>query len=141
MLPSPKARFAANPLVSGARGGHDLNPHQFTRDGMTLLGRAQGSQDGTLYLAPDRRDSLAKSDGFTATLLDMIDGYIARNGIDAPGDRPPVLRDGYAADEITELDLERAGVSSLIWSAGYSFDFDLIKLPGAASNASASFSA
>lgn len=130
MLPSPKARFAANPLVSGARGGHDLNPHQFTRDGMTLLGRAQGSQDGTLYLAPDRRDSLAKSDGFTA-----------RNGIDAPGDRPPVLRDGYAADEITELDLERAGVSSLIWSAGYSFDFDLIKLPGAASNASASFSA
>lgn len=130
MLPSPKARFAANPLVSGARGGHDLNPHQFTRDGMTLLGRAQGSQDGTLYLAPDRRDNLAKSDGF-----------IARNGIDAPGDRPPVLRDGYAADEITELDLERAGVSSLIWSAGYSFDFDLIKLPGAASNASASFSA
>jgi|GEM_PF-2816657 len=57
------------------------------------------------------------------------------------GDRPPVLRDGYAADEITELDLERAGVSSLIWSAGYSFDFDLIKLPGAASNAVASFSA
>ena len=47
MLPSPKARFAANPHVSGAGGGHDLNLHQFARDGMTLLGHLRGAADGT----------------------------------------------------------------------------------------------
>lgn len=135
MLPSPKARFAANPHVSGARGGHDLNLHQFARDGMTLLGRTRDSRDGTLALAPDRNDSLAKSDGFAAMLLDMIDSYIARVGLNAPGKRPPVLRDGYAGDEITEVNLVEAGVTSLIWAAGYSFDFDLLKLADAPSAA------
>jgi putative flavoprotein involved in K+ transport len=135
MLPSPKARFTANPHVSGARGGHDLNLHQFARDGVTLLGHARGSQDGTLSLAPDRNESLAKSDGFTGTLLDMIDGYIARNGLDAPGERPPVLRDGYVGEEITELNLAQAGVTSLIWAAGYDFDFNLVELPSSASGA------
>lgn len=128
-LPSPQARFAANPHVSGAAGGHDLNLHQFARDGVTLLGHLRGSHNGTLSLAPDRNESLAKSDGWTATLLDMIDGYVARAGLDAPGERPPVLRYGYAGDEIAQLDLARAGVTSLIWAAGYRFDFDLVKLP------------
>lgn len=96
---------------------------------MTLLGHLRGSHNGTLSLAPDRNESLAKSDGWTATLLDMIDGYVARAGLDAPGERPPVLRYGYAGDEIAQLDLARAGVTSLIWAAGYRFDFDLVKLP------------
>ena len=128
-LPSSKARFMANPHVSGARGGHDLNLHQFARDGVTLLGHVRDASDGTLHFAPDHKESLAKSDGFATTLMDMIDGAIARTGIDAPGERPPVLRDGYDAAEVTELDLARAGVTTLIWAAGYDFDFDLVKLP------------
>ncbi|MCB0236161.1 MAG: FAD-dependent oxidoreductase [Anaerolineae bacterium] len=128
-LPSPRARFSGNPHVSGARGGHDLNLHQFARAGVTLLGHVQGSFDGTLSFAPDHKDSLTKSDAFAAMLLDAIDGYVAKTGLDAPGERPPVLRDGYDADAVTELDLARAGVTTLIWAAGYDFDFDLVKLP------------
>lgn len=96
---------------------------------MTLLGHVQGSFDGTLSFAPDHKDSLTKSDAFAAMLLDAIDGYVAKTGLDAPGERPPVLRDGYDADAVTELDLARAGVTTLIWAAGYDFDFDLVKLP------------
>ena len=128
-LPSPRARFTANPHVSGAHGGHDLNLHQFARDGVTVLGHVRGSDDGLLFFAPDHRESLAKSDGFTNTLLDMIDGFVARSGIDAPGERPTEMTDGYDAPVITELDLARAGVTTLIWAAGYDFDFDLVKLP------------
>lgn len=128
-LPSPKARFTANPHVSGARGGHDLNLHQFARDGVTLLGHLEGSSNGVLGFAPDHRDSLAKSDGFANMLMDAIDGLVARTGLDAPGERPPVLRDGYDAEVVSELDLARSGVTTLIWAAGYDFDFDLVKLP------------
>ena len=55
-LPSPKARFAGNPHLSGKGGGHTLNLHQFARDGVVLLGRLQGIADGKVALAPDVRE-------------------------------------------------------------------------------------
>ncbi len=129
MLPSSKARFTANPHVSGAGGGHDLNLHQFARDGVTLLGHLVGGEQDALAVAADRNESLAKSDQMTAMLVKMIDGYIARTGMDAPAEHLLELRDGYNGPEITELNLEKAGITSVVWAAGYSFDFDLVKLP------------
>ena len=128
-LPSPKARFAANPHVSGAGGGHDLNLHQFARDGITLLGHLRGATDERIGLALDLHDSLAKVDQFEAQLLSLIDGAIDRNGIDAPVEERYALRYGYDQQQIAEVDIEAAGISSVIWAAGYRFDFGLVKLP------------
>ncbi len=128
MLPSPKARFTANPHLSGAGGGHDLNLHQFARDGMTLLGHLRGIADGKLSLAPDLYDGLAKADQFEVQVLGLIDGYIARNGLDAPPEQRPALRDGYDRPIITDLDVRTAGIKTVIWAAGYDFDFNLVKL-------------
>ena len=127
-LPSPKAKFAPNPHVSGAGGGHDLNLHQFAHDGITLLGHLRGATDERIGLALDLHDSLAKVDQFETQLLGMIDGAIARNGIDAPEERLR-LRYGYDQQQIAEVDIEAAGISSVIWAAGYRFDFGLVKLP------------
>lgn len=129
MLPSSKARFAPNPHVSGAGGGHDLNLHQFARDGITLLGHLRGATDERMGLALDLHESLAKSDQFEAHLLGMIDAAIARSGIDAPEEVRPVLRYGYDQQQIGELDIEAAGIGSVIWAAGYSFGHGLVKLP------------
>jgi putative flavoprotein involved in K+ transport len=128
-LPSPKARFAANPHVSGAGGGHDLNLHQFARDGMTLLGHLRGATDERIQLAPDLHDSLVKVDQFETQLLGRIDEAIARRGIDALEEQRPNLRDGFAQMQISEVDIEAAGISSVIWAAGYRFDFSLVRLP------------
>ena len=128
-LPSPKAKFAANPHVSGAGGGHDLNLHQFARDGITLLGHLRGATDERIGLALDLHDSLAKVDQFEAELLGRIDDAIARNGIDAPVEQRPALRYGYDQQQIAEVDIEAAGIGSVIWAAGYRFDFGLVKLP------------
>ena len=40
-----------------------------------------------------------------------------------------MLREGYEAEDITELDLGAAGITSIIWAMGYRFDFSLVKLP------------
>ncbi len=128
-LPSPKDKFASNPLVSGKDGGRTLNPHQFAQDGVVLLGRMQGAQGGKITLAPDLKESLAKSDKFQADLLKRIDDYIEKAGLDVPQDTLPQLRDGYDAEAITELDVQSAGISSVIWATGYTFDFGLVKLP------------
>jgi putative flavoprotein involved in K+ transport len=129
MLPSPKARFAPNPHVSGAGGGHDLNLHQFARDGITLLGHLLNAADDRIHLALDLNESLAKGDQFETQLLGMIDAAIVRNAIDAPEERQPALRDGYDQQQIAEVDIEAAGISTVIWAAGYRFDFSLVKLP------------
>src|SRR5262249_58859844 len=41
-LPSPRAKFAGKPHISGTRGGHTLDLHQFARDGVVLLGHLEG---------------------------------------------------------------------------------------------------
>ena len=129
MLPSPKARFAPDPHLSGAGGGHTLNLHRFARDGVTLLGHLRGVTDGRLDVAPDLHESLSKADQFEAQLVKLIDGYIAKNGLDAPEERLPELRDGFDQAVITELDVRTAGITSVIWAAGYRFDFSWVKLP------------
>lgn len=128
MLPAPKARFAANPHVSGAGGGHDLNLHQFARDGITLLGHLCAAEQGKVGLASDLHESLARCDQAEARALGLIDNYIARSGLDAPPGRLQMLRDGYDQPIVTELDVRAAEITTVIWAAGYSFDFSLVKL-------------
>jgi putative flavoprotein involved in K+ transport len=128
-LPSPKARFAGNPHLSGRDGGRTINLHVFARDGVRLLGRLVGAEDGKIKLAPDLRESLAKSDRAEADITAMIDQYIEKNAIDAPAETLPKHQDGYALDEITELDLKASNINTIIWAGGYNFDYSFVKVP------------
>jgi putative flavoprotein involved in K+ transport len=115
--------------VSGKGGGHNINLHTFARDGVTLLGHVQGVQDGRLFLAPDLKESLAKADAFEAEVVKVFDGFVTRSGMDAPEEQLPILRDGFEAEVIAELNLASAGVTTVIWAMGYSFDYSLVKVP------------
>ena len=70
--------------MTGRDGGHTLYLHQFARDGVVLWGRLQGGSGSMISLAPNLHDNLAKSDGIEAEIIKLIDGYIARNGLDSP---------------------------------------------------------
>ncbi len=128
-LPSPKAKFAANPHLSGRDGGRTLNLHRFARDGVVLLGHLRGVDDGTIQLASDLKESLAKVDRFEADAVRGVDDFIRLNGLAAPSESLPVLRHGYESEEITDLDLTAAGITTIIWAMGYAFDFSLVQLP------------
>ncbi|MFZ0546781.1 MAG: FAD-dependent oxidoreductase [Candidatus Promineifilaceae bacterium] len=124
------ARFTANPHVSGARGGHTLNLHQFARDGVILLGHLKGITDSTIRLVADLNISLAKIDKYEADLLAKFDAFAHQNGLDLPPETLPELYDGYQEQEITELNLKTAGITTVIWATGYSADFHWLNLPG-----------
>jgi putative flavoprotein involved in K+ transport len=128
-LPSAQARFAGNPQVSGKDGGHTLDLHQFYRDGMVLLGHLRGFQDGALQLAGDLKENLAKVDAMEANIVKMIDGYIQREGIEAPEESLPSLQDGYASPDPLTLDLASAGITTILWAQGFTFDFSMVHLP------------
>lgn len=128
-LKSPADKFHPHPQISGKNGGESLNLHQFARDGVVLLGHVHDANDGRLIFAPDLKETLAKVDGFETNALTMIDSYIARTALTMPIETIPKLHDGYAQEVITELDLKDAGISTILWATGYTFDFSFVKLP------------
>jgi putative flavoprotein involved in K+ transport len=127
-FPAPVDKFAP-PHVSGTKGGHTLNLHQFARDGVTLLGHARDASGTRMSFAPDLHELLAQADGFEAHALQMIDGFIQANGLDNPPEELPKLNDGFAQPVIEELDLNEAGIGSVIWATGYTRDYALVRLP------------
>ena len=128
-LPSPKAKFAGSAHSTGRDGGHTINLHQFARDGVVLLGHIQSVKADRVILTPDLKENLANADKLEADIVKQVDEYIETNKLDAPIESLPDLRDGYSAGEILELELEAAGITSVIWATGYKFDFNMVKLP------------
>lgn len=122
----------ALPLITGAYGGHTIDFRQFAAQGITLLGRVVASQARVLEIAPDLGDSLLAGDAAYAAFLDLVDAYVARQALDVPTDAdararladPPDVR-----EPMRRLDLDAAGISSVIWSTGYACDFGWIDLP------------
>ena len=128
-LPSPRAKFAGKPHISGTKGGHTINLHQFARAGVTLLGHLQGVEGNKLKLAADLWENLAAADAHEAAFVKSVDDYIAAAGMVALVETLPVLRDGFRAPLFRELDLELTGLTNIVWATSYAFDFSLVKLP------------
>jgi putative flavoprotein involved in K+ transport len=126
-LPSPAARFACNPPVSGNDGGHDCHPRWLARRGTVLLGRLQGFRGSTAQLAPGLEDALAWGDEFAATFKRRVDEYVREAGIDAPEPEPE--EEPIAVHDVGELDLRAAGIGTILWANGYRPDLSWIDLP------------
>jgi putative flavoprotein involved in K+ transport len=127
-LPDPLLRFACNPHLSGHGGGHDTNLRRMARDGMTLIGRITGVRDERIACAPDLAANLAFADAFfDERLRGLMDTFIERSGADAgPDDREPFT---FEPPAVGIVDLAAEGVSTVIWTTGYAFDFTWIDLP------------
>ena len=128
-LKSAADKFHPNPQISGKNGGQSLNLHQFARDGVILLGHVRDAHEGQLILAPDVKETLAAVDQFEIDALKKIDDYVSRVGLAVPTENIPRLLDGYKQEEVTELNLQGVGISTVVWATGYTFDFSLVKLP------------
>ncbi len=125
-LPSPEARLACNPPVSGNDGGHDCNPLWLEERGAILLGRLQEVRGHTAVLAQDLGESLAFGASRLAELSALIDGHIAGESLDVP-DAEPVPELPVRTNVPGELDLRNAGVSTILWSNGYRPDLHWIE--------------
>ena len=96
---------------------------------MVLLGTLLNVQNDQIKLATDLKENLAKADKFEANFLKGIDNYIDKNDLNIPPENLPQLNDGYELEVIEDLDLQSAGIGTVIWAVGYSFDFNLVKFP------------
>jgi putative flavoprotein involved in K+ transport len=131
-LPSPTAKFACNPHVSGNYGGHDINLRQFARQGMILLGHVQAVQGKQIILAPDLEENLARADAFAAQITQGIDEYITKTGMEVEANRTTAeapSNGSTSTKAILTLDLQSAGINTIIWASGYKLDFGWVQPP------------
>ncbi|BBY46653.1 FAD-dependent oxidoreductase (plasmid) [Mycolicibacterium arabiense] len=117
--------------VSGAHGGHTVDFRDLAADGITLLGRAESFDDGVLSFAADLRANVENGDTNYLSMLDEADAYVTRNGLDLP-EEPEARIIGpdpkCMTHPIRELDLAAAGITSVIWAVGFSFDYGWLKV-------------
>ncbi|MGF6694971.1 NAD(P)/FAD-dependent oxidoreductase [Pseudomonas sp. D(2018)] len=117
--------------VSGARGGHTVDFRGLAHQGVTLVGLTKSFDGDLVTFQQDLADNIARGDENYLSLLDAADAYIARNGLDLPEE--PEARATYPDPEcvsnpILELDLAKAGVTSIIWATGYAVDYSWLKV-------------
>jgi putative flavoprotein involved in K+ transport len=129
VLASPRDRFFGAPHVTGTNGGHDINLHQFCRDGIVLLGHVRGFKDGNMIFTPDLRENLGISDTFAANIFSQMDRYIQVHGMDLPEEPLVELDDGYRVPIVQSLNLAAERISTIIWATGYLMDNSFVQLP------------
>lgn len=117
--------------VSGARGGATVDFRELVEEGMTLVGMTRSFENSVLSFAPDLAANIAHGDANYLSMLDAADAYIARNHLDLPEEpEARVLRPDpdCMTHPLLELDLAKAGVTSIIWATGFSQDFSWLKV-------------
>jgi putative flavoprotein involved in K+ transport len=128
-LPTPAARFACNPHCSGVNGGHDIDLRQFARRGIHLYGRLEAANGTLLSFSDDLAERLTFADTqFDEEIRPLFDAYIAAAGVDAPPDDRSE-HDHFVPPIVTRLDLDAAGIHSVVWATGYELAFDWVRLP------------
>jgi putative flavoprotein involved in K+ transport len=131
-LPDPSARFAGNPHLTGRNGGHTLSLHHFARNGVVLLGRLIDVHGDSIVLAPDLQDNLAFADKGSDDFKNNVDAFVRENGMDVPAKEPDPtdeVRSDASRNSPPTLDLQAAGITSVIWANGYGFDYSWVHLP------------
>ncbi|MFZ0153924.1 flavin-containing monooxygenase [Pseudomonas sp.] len=117
--------------VSGARGGHTVDFRRLAQQGMTLVGLTKAFKDGVVSFEANLAENIARGDENYLALLDAADAYIARNGLDLPAEpeaRIMLPDPDCITQPILELDLAKAGVTTIIWATGYSVDYGWLQV-------------
>ena len=117
--------------VSGAHGGVTVDFRRLAAEGMKLVGMTEKFEDGVLSFAQDLAENISKGDASYLSMLDQADAYIARNGLDLPEepDARNILPDpDCLVNPVREVNLAKAGVTSIIWATGFSQDFSWLKV-------------
>ncbi|MCU1657541.1 MAG: hypothetical protein JWO57_2197 [Pseudonocardiales bacterium] len=110
-----------NHYVTGRDGGRDIDLRSFALQGMALHGHLTGVEVGDLVFAGDLQRSLDAADAVYNGINELIDAYIAAEGIVAgepsryaPVWRPPDSNGSRVA--VTEL-------AAVVWATGFTRDY------------------
>jgi putative flavoprotein involved in K+ transport len=119
-------------LMTGVRGGHDIDLRRLAAQGVVLLGRVAGARDGLVAIADDLRTRIAHGDESLAAFDRRCDEVARAQALDLPPPEPaadPWPDPEALRSPIRRLDLDREGIASVVWANGAVPAFEWIDLP------------
>jgi putative flavoprotein involved in K+ transport len=128
---APYAQRMPAPLVTGVRGGHDIDIRAYAAKGMTHVGKVLDVRDARVTLASDLDDNLKNGDQSFQEFTHAVDENVESFRIDAPREPGKASLDltKVTPETLSTIDLRAAGIRSIVWATGYSLDFGWIQLP------------
>jgi putative flavoprotein involved in K+ transport len=124
----PDGRMPPSLVVTGVGGGHDVDVRRLRADGAVVLGHLTGVDGHRLTFAEDAEELLAAADAVHDDFVARAEADVASLGLELPpDDRETAPRTPVPG--ITELDLERAGITSVVWCTGYRLDLGWVDAP------------
>jgi putative flavoprotein involved in K+ transport len=98
--------------------------------GVRLVGRATGAEGGRVGFADDLVAHTAAADARLARLVQRIDIFAARTGLDAEVGPPEPFRPFFwPAPAPVEIDLRDAGIRTVVWATGFRRHYAWLKVP------------
>ena len=98
--------------------------------GVRLVGRASGADGGRVFFEDDLVRHTVAADARLARLVERIDSFAARTGLDAEiGSPEPFQPFFWPAPAPTEIDLRAEGIRTVVWATGFRRLYPWLKLP------------
>lgn len=126
----PKKQHVAF-AVSGYEGGRTVDFRRLAHAGITLVGLTKSYQNGVLAFEEGLARNVAEGDQAYFDVLREADSYIEQNGLPFPPEPEAweLLPDpDCLTNPILQLDLAEAGISTILWATGFTFDFSWLKV-------------
>jgi putative flavoprotein involved in K+ transport len=130
-LVRPSGKVPARALVGAT---HTISLQSLSAQGVVLLGRFRGVENGRLVFGDELDDHIRFADEVSANTKRLVDEYIERTGLDAPAaedDPAETVQPRLPDPPIRSIDWTASGIRSVIWCTGFTGDFSWVRLPGA----------
>ncbi|HET7542662.1 MAG TPA: MSMEG_0569 family flavin-dependent oxidoreductase [Polyangiaceae bacterium] len=123
-----QVRDKTNHYVTGRDGGRDIDLRKMALEGMELYGPLTTVKHAIASFKPELKQNLDGADAVYRSINRTIDAFIEKQNITAPieADYAPPWQ---PETEPAELDLLAAGISAVVFCAGFGSDFSWVKPP------------
>ncbi|WEX91123.1 NAD(P)/FAD-dependent oxidoreductase [Sinorhizobium garamanticum] len=113
---------------------HTISLQSLSAQGVVLLGRFTGVENGTLQFGDEVREHIRFADDSSAEVKRFLDRYIASAGLDAPPpeeDPAETIAARLPDPPIRSIDWATIGIRSVIWCTGFKGNFRWVHINGA----------
>ena len=127
----PDRRWPPGIVVTGVKGGYDVNVRRLAAAGARVLGRILGASHQSLAVGRNANEVLDEADAtFDAFLTSAREFAVAHPDLDL-AEEESHESEGLPAHvtELEFLDLKRENIAAIIWATGYEYDYGWLHAP------------